>query len=43
MKKGNYWGDKFWGVCLKTGEGQNYLGRIIKLIREKKINEPVEK
>lgn len=30
----NYWGDKFWGVCSKTGEGLNNLGRILMEIRE---------
>lgn len=29
LQEGNNWGDKFWGVDLKTGEGNNYLGKII--------------
>lgn len=29
--EGNSWGDRFWGVC--NGEGENYLGRILMLIR----------
>lgn len=32
--EGNTWGDVFWGVDLKTGEGQNILGRMIMNIRE---------
>lgn len=34
IQEGNYWGDKFWGICLKTGEGQNNLGKIIMNIRD---------
>jgi len=30
--EGNSWNDKFWGVC--KGEGQNWLGRVLMLIRE---------
>ena len=34
IQEGNYWGDIFWGVDLKSGFGENYLGRIIMDIRE---------
>ena len=27
--EGNTWGDKFWGVDLITGEGLNWLGRLV--------------
>lgn len=30
----NYWGDKFWGVCSKTGVGENNLGKLLMKIRE---------
>jgi ribA/ribD-fused uncharacterized protein len=30
--EGNWWGDKFWGVC--QGEGQNHLGKILMRIRD---------
>ena len=30
-----YWKDNFWGVQEDTGEGQNWLGRILTKIREK--------
>jgi ribA/ribD-fused uncharacterized protein len=33
IQEGNNWGDKVWGVCLKTGEGQNALGKMIMVIR----------
>lgn len=33
LQEGNTWGDKFWGVDLKTGEGENNLGKIIMEIR----------
>lgn len=34
IQEGNYWGDKFWGVCLKTNQGENNLGKLIMKIRE---------
>ena len=33
LVEGNYWGDKYWGYCLKTNEGSNVLGRMLMLIR----------
>lgn len=33
IQEGNYWNDKFWGVCLKTNEGENNLGKLIMEIR----------
>lgn len=32
--EGNYWGDKYWGIDLKTGEGENHLGKIIMKVRD---------
>ena len=32
--EGNNWHDKFWGIDNKTGEGQNYLGKILMEIRD---------
>ena len=34
IEEGNYWGDTFWGVDLKSGYGENTLGKIIMNIRE---------
>lgn len=34
----NYWGDKFWGVCSKTKQGQNKLGLILMKIRQELEN-----
>lgn len=31
--EGNWWGDKFWGVC--NNEGENWLGRILMDVRKK--------
>jgi ribA/ribD-fused uncharacterized protein len=31
--EGNDWGDVFWGVDFRTGEGQNHLGRILMAVR----------
>lgn len=39
IQEGNRWGDKFWGVCLKTGEGENNLGKLLMKIRKEIINE----
>lgn len=36
IQEGNTWGDKFWGVDLESGEGFNYLGKIIMEIRDEK-------
>ena len=33
IQEGNYWNDKFWGVCLKTNEGENILGKMIMYVR----------
>lgn len=37
IQEGNYWGDTFWGVCLKTGVGENNLGRLLMQVREEII------
>ena len=34
LQEGNYWKDLFWGVDLKTGEGENHLGKILMELRE---------
>jgi hypothetical protein len=34
LEEGNNWNDKFWGVDLKTGEGENNLGEILMAVRE---------
>lgn len=34
LQEGNLWGDKFWGICLKTGNGKNHLGRLLMELRE---------
>ena len=41
LVEGNWWGDLYWGVDNKTGEGLNKLGQILELIRDE-INEPSE-
>lgn len=30
----NYWNDTFWGVSLKTDQGENNLGKLLMKIRE---------
>lgn len=39
IQEGNMWNDKYWGVCLKTGEGKNILGEIIMNRRDELIGE----
>lgn len=33
LQEGNRWNDKFWGIDLKTNEGENNLGKLIMNIR----------
>ena len=33
IREGNSWGDTFWGVDAKTGQGDNHLGDIIMRVR----------
>ena len=33
LQEGNRWNDTFWGVDLKTGKGENHLGKILMKIR----------
>lgn len=39
IQEGNYWNDKFFGICLKTGIGENHLGRLIMKIRDELLKE----
>lgn len=39
IQEGNWWGDKFWGICLKTGKGENHLGRLIMQVRSEIRND----
>lgn len=32
--EGNWWNDKYWGVCLKTNQGQNKLGHLLMHVRQ---------
>lgn len=32
LEETNWWGDRYWGVCL--GKGENKLGRILMLVRQ---------
>ena len=34
IQEGNYWNDVFWGVCLKTDQGENNLGKLLMQVRE---------
>ena len=37
IEEGNWWKDKFWGVDIKTRQGENHLGRLIMNIRKEMI------
>lgn len=39
IEEGNWWCDKFWGVDIKTREGENNLGKIIMQVREELKND----
>lgn len=34
LQEGNWWGDTFWGYCLKTNRGFNHLGLLLMKVRE---------
>ena len=34
LEEGNTWHDTFWGVDVKTREGENHLGRILMRVRQ---------
>lgn len=34
IQEGNWRGDTFWGVCLKTGKGSNVLGKLLMELRD---------
>lgn len=38
LQEGNYWSDTFWGVDLRTGRGENHLGKIIMNVRKELKN-----
>lgn len=39
----NHWGDHFWGVDVKTGEGENHLGLILVRVRSALRSQPPSK
>jgi ribA/ribD-fused uncharacterized protein len=40
--EGNDWGDVFWGVDIKTGKGENHLGKILMRVRDElKLSHPL--
>ena len=34
IEEGNAWNDTFWGVDIRTGEGENHLGEILMQVRK---------
>lgn len=42
LTKPNRWGDTFWGVDVRSGRGQNHLGRILMCVREQLGSEQPE-
>lgn len=34
LVEGNRWGDTYWGYDLRTMQGENWLGRLLALVRE---------
>lgn len=37
LVEGNTWNDTFWGVDIRSGKGQNMLGKILMQIRAEKL------
>lgn len=35
LQEGNHWHDMFWGIDLKTGEGENHLGKLLMKVRKR--------
>jgi len=33
LVEGNWWGDTFWGIDMKSGSGENWLGEILMKVR----------
>ena len=33
LMEGNHWHDTYWGIDLKTGKGENHLGKLIMQVR----------
>jgi len=42
LMEGNTWNDTYWGVNLETGEGNNFLGRILMEIRDTLKNSKIK-
>lgn len=40
LEEGNWWGDRFWGVC--QGQGENNLGKLLMELREELMEEVEE-
>ena len=38
LQEGNWWRDVFWGIDVKTGKGENILGKLLMEIRKKLEN-----
>ncbi len=39
LVEGNTWGDTCWGVDLRTGQGENHLGKILMKVRDELRNQ----
>jgi ribA/ribD-fused uncharacterized protein len=42
LVEGNLYGDRFWGIDLRTGEGENFLGTLLMLLRGRIKQEVVD-
>src|SRR3970282_1264209 len=39
LVEGNWWGDHYWGVNVRTGVGENRLGKLLMQIREELLKQ----
>ncbi len=42
LQEGNRWGDRFWGVDLVTGVGENHLGQLL-MLKRRALREATQK
>ena len=38
LVEGNHWGDTYWGMCKRTGKGENRLGLLLMHIRQEYLD-----
>ena len=34
LQEGNTWGDRYWGIDIRSGKGENHLGKLLMKLRD---------